>query len=248
MNRKYGWKPQLPDHRDHLLARRVAPRASSVDLRVHCPLVYDQGSLGSCTANAGCAAVEFDLLKQGIKDFTPSRLFAYYNERGMEGTLSEDAGGQLRDMAKTLAHQGVCHETSWPYDIAEFATRPLSACFHEALLHRIVSYAAVPQTRDDLQSTLAAGLPIIFGFSVFESFESQAVAHTGIVPMPSKTEDCLGGHAVMLVGYDDARSAYLVRNSWGASWGLNGYFWMPYAYAESRNLASDFWVLKQVES
>src|SRR5690242_13868381 len=99
-NQRYGWVPDLPDHRDHLYAAPIVHLQSlprSVDLTAACPPVYDQGQLGSCTANAIAGAIQFDRRKQGVSDFTPSRLFIYYNERDLEGTVDSDSGAQIRD-------------------------------------------------------------------------------------------------------------------------------------------------------
>jgi C1A family cysteine protease len=98
-----------------------------------------------------------------------------------------------------------------------------------------------------IQGCLASGYPVVFGFSVYESFETQEVARSGVVPLPKKGEKQLGGHAVLAVGYDDTAQSFIVRNSWGPSWGQDGYFTMPYAYVTSGQLASDFWALYTVE-
>lgn len=245
--RPYGWKRDLPDKRDVKIVHEfkgVLPAHS--DLRAQCPVTYDQLQEGSCTANGLVGCHEFDLLKQGLKDFRGSRNFVYWNERALEGTTGHDAGASIRDGAKVMSHLGVCDEKLWPYDVTRFTVRPSKAAFKAALEHRAVSYASVPQSHDALRRTLAGGLPIVFGFSVYESFESDQVARDGVVPMPAPHESILGGHAVMLVGYDDANQRYRVRNSWGASWGDGGYCTMPYAYIEDPDLADDFWVLREV--
>jgi C1A family cysteine protease len=246
---KFGWIPDLPDMRDHLFAAPQAVLAklpAKVDLRAHCPVVYDQGQLGSCTGNAIAAAVQFDRMKQGATpDFVPSRLFIYYNERVMEHTTPQDAGAQIRDGIKSIAKVGVCPEaTDWPYDIAKFAMKPPNQAFSDALQHTAVSYTRLINTLPQMKGCLAAGYPFVFGFSVYESFESPAVAKKGKVPMPKPGERQLGGHAVMAVGYDDAQKRFIVRNSWGPNWGMAGYFTMPYAYLTDSNLADDFWTVR----
>ena len=246
----YGWVPDVPDNRDVLFAAPTGVMASlppSTDLRAGCPDVYDQGQLGSCTANAIGAAFEFEQKKQGLADFMPSRLFIYYNERSIEGTVDSDSGAMIRDGMKTLDKLGVCPETDWPYDITKFHDKPTDACFTEAATHQALVYRAVLQDLHQLQSCLASGYPIVFGFSVYESFESQDVARSGVVPLPKQGEKQLGGHAVLAVGYDDGDQAFWVRNSWGGGWGQKGYCKMPYAYLTSSGLASDFWALYTVE-
>ena len=250
---RYGWIPDLPDARDHVYA---APRAfmgrrlpTQVDLRPHCPPVYDQGQLGSCTANAIGAAIQFDRMKQNLTpDFVPSRLFIYYNERVIERTVSTDSGAQIRDGIKSVAKQGVCPEPDWPYDISKFTVRPPQTDYKEALENRAVSYSRLTHNLNLLKGCVASGYPFVFGFTVYESFESQAVANSGVVPMPSPTEETLGGHAVLAVGYDDSTQRFIIRNSWGTGWGMNGYFTMPYGYVTDANLADDLWTIRLIAS
>ena len=258
---RYGWTPDLPDARDHLFAAPAIALAAlppSADLRSQCPPVYDQEQIGSCTANAIGAAFEFETTKQGLTDFMPSRLFIYYNERAMEGTIGTDSGAQIRDGVKSVAKLGVCPETEWPYDgrpadsSGAFpagdpaAEKPTDACYKDALNHTATTYSRVVRDLDQMRGCLAAGYPFVFGFTVYESFESSAVAKTGVVPMPAPDEQVLGGHAVLAVGYDDSAQTFMVRNSWGTGWGQAGYFTMPYAYLTTRGLSSDFWTIRIV--
>ena len=246
---RYGWIPDLPDHRDHLYAApppRLQALPASVDMRPQCPPVYDQGQLGSCTANSIGGAIEFDQMKEQQTAFVPSRLFIYYNERDIEGTVSSDSGAQIRDGIKTVAQLGVCPETEWPYDITQFAVKPAQQCYTDAAQHKVASYQRVIQDLNQFKGCLADGYPFVFGFSVYESFESQAVATSGHAPMPAPSEQQLGGHAVCCVGYDDSNQWFIVRNSWGSTWGLQGYFTLPYAYLIQRGLASDFWTIRLV--
>ncbi len=247
--KRYGWKPDLPDHRDFLF---TAPKAvklpPSIDLRAQCPAVVDQGQLGSCTANAIAGAYQFEELKQKkANNFPPSRLFIYYNERAIEGTTKYDSGAAIRDGIKTISKQGVCSEPEWPYIISKFKTKPSQQCYADAARNLALKYMSVSQTLDQMKSCLALGYPFVFGFSVYASFESAQVARTGIVPMPQSSEAQLGGHAVMTVGYDDSQQWFVVRNSWGRSWGVGGYCFMPYSYLNSPQLASDFWTIRLVE-
>lgn len=248
--RGYGWIPDRPDQRDFLYS---APPAflqalpAKVDLRPQCLAVYDQGRLGSCTANAVGGAIQFDQMKERLPQiFIPSRLFIYYNERVLENSVDSDAGAMLRDGIKTVARQGVCPETLWPYVISKFKLKPTSACYAEAAKHTALSYQRLVQTLAQMQSCLASGYPFVFGFTVYESFDSAEVARTGHAPLPSAREKVLGGHAVCAVGYDDAARVFFCRNSWGTRWGMRGYFTMPYSYLTSRDLASDFWTIRTV--
>jgi C1A family cysteine protease len=248
---RFGWIPDLPDHRDLVYAappRTLAALPPSADLRSACPPVYDQGNLGSCTANAIAAALEFDQLKERAPEvFVPSRLFIYYNERAMEGTVDEDAGAMIRDGIKSVAKKGAPPEPLWPYVVSRFRRKPAAKAFRAATSHQAVLYQRVTPQAADLKACLAGGFPFVFGFAVYESFESDTVARNGRVPMPGAGEELLGGHAVMAVGYDDASARFIVRNSWGASWGMSGYFTMPYAYVTDQNLCDDFWTIRSVE-
>jgi C1A family cysteine protease len=245
----YGWVPDLPDHRDILYTavRKVpAKLPPAADLRSLCSKVEDQGELGSCTANALAGALEFLEKKDRIPYIDLSRLFIYYNERVIEHTTKSDSGAMLRDGIKTLAKQGVCSETKWPYTISKFQVKPTASCYKEALTHQITSYQRL-QTLDEMRACLAEGFPFVFGFTVYESFESQRVAQSGVVSMPQPGERVVGGHAVVAVGYDDSKKRFTVRNSWGKSWGLKGYFTMPYDYLADRDLSDDFWVIRRGE-
>lgn len=248
---RYGWIPDLPDHRDFLYAAPIPTlRAlpTSVDLRPQCPPVYDQGQLGSCTGNAIAGAIHFDRLKQKLDpNFAPSRLFIYYNERDMEGTVDTDSGAQIRDGMKSVSQQGACSEEVWPYDISKFAIKPSQNGYDTALQHKAKVYSRLSHDLAQMKGCLASGFPFVFGFAVYESFESSEVAQTGHAPMPGPADALIGGHAVVAVGYDDSVQVFFVRNSWGDGWGMKGYFTLPYAYLTQRNLSSDFWTIRTVE-
>jgi C1A family cysteine protease len=243
---RYGWNPDLPDHRDQVYSAPTTISVSpAVDLRGSCPPVYDQGQLGSCTANAIAGAIEFDRKKQRLSDFVPSRLFIYYNERVMEGTVGSDSGAQIRDGIKSVNKIGAPPETDWPYVIAKFTDKPPPKAYTDAKLDRAIQYQKIVQTLAQLQGCLASGFPYVFGFTVYESFESPTVARTGIMPMPAPGEKKVGGHAVMAVGYNTATRMTIVRNSWGSSWGQSGYFMMPFEFMLSPN-CSDIWTIRSV--
>jgi len=242
----YGWLPDLPDHRDFLYAA-IAPKVvrlpQKIDLQRQCSPVEDQGNLGSCTANSLVGALEFLEKKDGARF---SRLFVYYNERAIEGTVDQDSGAFIRDGIKSLAKQGVCPEEQWPYRIATFRRKPSRGCYTAAKKYRITSYHRIT-TVDQMRTCLADGFPFVFGFTVYDSFESSTVAKSGVLNLPTAKERVVGGHAVMSAGYDDAEQRFFIRNSWGSDWGKKGYFTIPYAYLSSRNLSDDFWTIRASE-
>jgi C1A family cysteine protease len=247
-----GWIPDLPDHRDHLYA--ASPIAmtkipASVDLRKACPSVYNQGNLGSCTANAIAAAFEFEQGKQGEQEFVPSRLFIYYNERAMEHTINSDSGAQIRDGIKSVNKLGVCPESLWTYDDGpeKFKQKPSSASYTSALKNQLLSYKRLMQSLVQMKACLAEGYPFVFGFTVYDNIFAPSVAKTGHLPLPKITDHIQGGHAVMAVGFDDKNNWFIVRNSWGEQWGMSGYFTMPYEYLTNSDLAADFWTIRLVE-
>lgn len=250
MGHSYGWVPSPPDPRDYDLspseAEQALPLPAEFSLRSHMPPVYDQGQLGSCTANAIGGSVEYQQMRQGEVEATPSRLFIYWNERKIEGTVNQDAGAVIRDGMKVVATIGAPPESDWPYDIAKFREKPPAQAFTDAKLHEATVYGRVTQTQLALQTSIHNHRPVVFGFTVYESFESQAVADNGIVPMPRSGEQILGGHAVLAVGWKPINGDlyFECRNSWGPDWGDAGYFWMPAAYLEDSSLASDLWHIK----
>jgi C1A family cysteine protease len=248
---RFGWVPDLPDARDFLFSAPedvLTKLPKKVDLRSKMPPVYDQGQLGSCTANAIGAAFEFEQVEQGQQDFMPSRLFIYYNERALEGTVATDSGAMIRDGMKTVSKLGVCDETTWPYDIPKFTQKPPKKAYDEASKHQALVYRRVLPNLHQMQGCLASGYPFVFGFSVYESFMSPEVAKTGEVPLPPRGEQLIGGHAVVAVGYDDSIQRFIVRNSWGTQWGMKGYCTMPYGYLTDPQLARDFWAIYTVET
>ena len=255
---KLGWLPDLPDERDYVYQAPLKLRSASdfpdkVDLRKLCPPVQPQGPLSGCTAHALLAAVEYCKRFQGQKGTKRlSRLFLYYNERAMMNTIYSDSGAYLRDGVKCLNKQGVCLEKDWPYSSntrpgAKYTQKPPKECYKAAEECQILSYWRVDPNLFNIRACLADKFPIVFGFSVYESFMSEEVSQTGIMPMPEKGEAMLGGHAVMAVGYDNERRLLLVRNSWGTKWGEKGYFWMPYDYITKTKNCSDFWTIRMVE-
>lgn len=251
----YGWKPDIPDIRDRVLNIQrlgIVSLPPKIDLSVLFPMwaVYDQGKLGSCTANAIAAALQFDSMKQLEDAPMLSRLFIYYNERVIEQTTQFDSGAQIRDGIKSVNEQGAPPEVIWAYDISRFTDTPPDDVYDVAKKHEAVEYSRVDSSNiENIKTVLAAGFPIVFGFTVYDNFESPSLRQKGFyLSLPTDEMQVIGGHAVVAVGYDDTKDdGYVkVRNSWGSQWGLGGYYWMPYAYLTDNNLATDFWVVSKV--
>ena len=245
--RHFGAHRDAPDSRDRAYqspSHILKDLPHSVDLRPNCPPVYDQRPLQSCTANAA-AAIEFERMRRGLKPgFTPSRLFIYYNERKLLGTENQDAGAPLREAIKVLAKHGDCPEPHWPYDPAKVNVTPPAPCYSQALKYKDLVYERLPQDLAAMRACLASGSPFVLTFAIYSGAETEAAQRSNTFPLPKADEKLLGNHAVMAVGYDHAHERFLMRNSWGPSWGMQGHFWLPYAYAQDPKLAGDFWTLR----
>lgn len=230
--------------RIHAKDKKLLPRKaklvklpSLVDLRSKMPPVYDQGELGSCTANALCAAFQYI-----VPTFQGSRLFLYYNERKLENDIPDDAGAYLQDGIQCLQTFGLCPESEWPYDISQFAVKPPQQCYIDALNDKAVEVHNINNDMNSMKHCLHSGFPFVVAIAIYPEFESIDVAITGVVSMPSN-EESLGGHAVLVCGYNDLTQQWIVRNSWGASWGDKGYFYLPYKYLLDSSLATDLWCI-----
>lgn len=259
--RKYNRVPDKKDERDwkysaHLMAAKLTlPKHK--DLRPYCSRVVDQGAIGSCTGNAIAGALEYMELREqrykklGALTFDPvkfypfSRLFIYYNERVIENTIYEDAGAEIRDGIKVVAQVGACRERVWGYSESLLFKKPTLSAYAEAAQHKASKYFRIDGGLTEMKHCLANGYPFVFGFMVYDFFESEEMATQGVLKMPQPYESPVGGHAVLAVGYDDAKQVMIVRNSWGEQWGMGGYFTMPYQYIADSRLADDFWTIRK---
>jgi C1A family cysteine protease len=264
----YGWRMSPPDAKDALYAfdetTLVGDIPAEVDPRgTYMPPVYDQGDLGSCTANAVAAATQADMHIDGMPydKHRPARLLVYWMERKIEGDLGQgDTGAFGRDGFKAIQTMGWVAERDYKYVTSKYADTPSSKILAEALAQKYPKqYGPVAQTQSAIQAALANKQTVAFGFTVYDSFEASDTMSSGIVPMPNTArEQVLGGHETLIVGYLQSHPGYaLVRNSWGKDVytdldGANeyggGYFLMPWAYITNPSLASDFrtWLRPQV--
>lgn len=264
--RRYGNIRDVIDPRDHTafkLSRPPASLPSKVDLEPNTGPVKDQGNLGCCSGFAGTGGREFLYRAYHeyeadkttpIHDFVLSPMFLYYKERELEGTITQDAGAQIRSVVYCLNHFGLCLETEDRYAPVKFSVPPTSDQLAEGLKYKSGAYHRIIGGVMEMKACLASppfGYPIVQGIAVFDSFESDEVAKTGLMPIPDvNKEHMLGGHATLVIGYDDSVrcpntesiGAFKVRNSWGRDWGQNGNFWMPYEFAANSQLLWDAWM------
>lgn len=272
-----GWLPDYPDFRDYTAEHEsIAPMLKkanvseplkapphAVDLRAWCSPIENQGALGSCTANAGVGVVEYYERRAFGRFIDASRLFLYKTTRSLMHAAG-DTGAYLRTTMGALALFGIPPEEYWPYNVAGFDNEPSAFCYSFAQNYQAIQYVrldpagtARPALLNKIKTYLAAGLPPMFGFTVYSSIWN--VGANGAIPFPCPGERSVGGHAIVAVGYDDAieirnpncnapatRGALLIRNSWGTGWGDHGYGWLPYDYV-LRGLAVDWWVLLKNE-
>jgi len=277
-----GWMRDLPDFRDYttstdeiasiLNARPVgdticaeAPQLDArVDLRAYCSPIEDQRNIGSCTANAAVGIVEYFERRAFGKHLDGSRLFVYKATRNLLG-MTGDTGAWLRSAMGALCSFGVPPERYWPYDTTKFDVEPpafvyaLGQAYQAEKFYRLDPAATRPEDLlENIKKHLQAGIPSMFGFTVYDSIAQANGAGKGKIPFPESSDRVAGGHAIAVVGYDDAleikhasastptRGALIIRNSWGTGWGDGGYGYLPYEYV-LRRLAVDWWVLIKSE-
>lgn len=212
------------------------------------PAIRDQGTLGSCTQNAGAAAMGFVYsVTTGKPDPLFSRLFGYYYTRvGLGGVpATEDSGCNVRDVFRAYRRWGLCLEQTWPYDITRFSETPPMSARAAALEHQALKFYAC-LTPHAIKKSIADGWPVIFGFDCFESILALETTKTGIIQMPRAGEGSLGGHCMLIDGYDDATQMFTGQNSWGVQWGAAGRFFLPYAYF-TQGYAADAHTLRALE-
>lgn len=258
-NNRYGWLPDRPDANDYPVPEKYkAIRIpSSIDLRASgfTSRIKDQDGLGSCTGNGIARNFEFAMRRQGQVMSDRSRLFIYYLEREMEGTINSDSGAFIRDGLKVVEKFGAPSEELWPYNVPAFMQRPPQQAFDEALTHQALSYHSVKSnSMRAVKQVLAAGSPIVLGFSVYRFFEDTGPTGEVRIPSdPSQYGSLLGGHCVAIEGYDQLkinpkRTVYGIgANSWSETWGDKGYFYMPLKWLCDLRNADDFWTILIVE-
>lgn len=257
--RYLGRRPDGADPRDLRFAAVHAARVdlpARVSLRKQLPPAFDQGTIGSCGPQSGCAMMvhQFPELRELF-----SRNQVYYSVRDMQGDVFTDSGVETRNVLKVLTKVGAAYERSWSYGKDTLFKKPPAPVLVEASQHRLESYSRL-QTEDDYLGCLADGYTFVLGFTCFESFDGDVIARTGVMSMPDpKREKEIGGHDVLVVGYntnfkksDVFKKSEIdpalvedtmleIRNSWGTGWGDHGHFWMPLSYALNASTGGDAW-------
>jgi C1A family cysteine protease len=248
----HGYKRGYHDPRDLPFSAHPAPAGrtplpkTATTRTIYKPPIRNQLSIGSCTANAGCAAAGF-LYHVETKKADPrfSRLDLYAITRELEGTpLTEDSGASVRDVFKAMARFGVCLEHTWPYIETRFDVQPSRLAMAEARHHKAITYLRC-QSLTDIKQSIADGFPVIGGFTCYESIDSDATSQTGDIYLPQPGEPVVGGHCVMFDSFDDVTSYLGFQNSWGPEWGTGGYGRLPYGYVTG-GYAEDFWTIRRI--
>lgn len=239
-NKKYKVTASPKDWRDLYYNFDRIPLKESVDLKDWSSGIHEQSSLGSCAAQAVVSAYELLMKKENPKQYVPlSELFAYFNARLIEGDVSEDSGAYIRDVIKGIAQFGICTESAWPYNVGKFAITPSIESYNEAKSRTVKNYYRLNGLSDILDA-LNADYPVTFGMHVYPQFALMEYHGETKVAMPNDNEEPLGGHAMMLVGYDLPRQLVLAQNSFGPYWGDQGRCWIPFDYI--KNETFDSWI------
>uniref|UniRef100_A0A6C0DC88 Peptidase C1A papain C-terminal domain-containing protein n=1 Tax=viral metagenome TaxID=1070528 RepID=A0A6C0DC88_9ZZZZ len=239
---KLNYKFQKEDSRDLQFDHKLLPTNSVTNYNLNITKIYDQGQLGSCVSNA--IALVINYINNTI---LPSRLYIYFNGRAIsiDENIRDDTGLVVRDGCKSVSKYSVCSEINWPYNINVYSIMPSLSSYNSTYNLPNFTYYALTQTATAIQAALQANNPVIFGFTVYSSFMSRAVASTGIVPMPNThTETIAGGHCTVMCGFNSVTKMFKCVNSWGTNWGDRGFFYMPYAYILNPSLTSDLWIIK----
>lgn len=242
---RFHWTRDKVDIRDYKYVPTKAKVSNIKDLRVYCSPIENQGNLGSCTGQAIAGAIEL-LNKRNKKPNDISRLFIYYYERQLINTINYDSGAYIRDGIKVTSKQGAPIEPLWPYIINKYRIQPNATAIKDAAKRKVTLYERVADFNGCIDA-ISNGFPVVVGFDVYSSFNN--IGRSGIMTYPNvNVERQLGGHAVLLVGYDNNKGYFIARNSWGAGWGDKGYFYMPFDVIQNTSMSADFWVIKSVNN
>jgi len=214
------------------------PKLNYIDLRPKFNEIFDQGKIGSCTANALTSIFEYDKT-----NFKGSRLFLYYNERIYINETHKDEGAYLSDGIISLKSQGICEEKYHPYIISNVFKEPSKEAYENAKRYYVLEAFNISNDINEIKNWLIRNEPIAIGIAIYSNFMN---SKTGIIGIPKETDDYMGGHAVIICGFDDKNKRFIMRNSWGIYWGDKGYFYLPYDYISNKELCGDLWIITRV--
>jgi C1A family cysteine protease len=207
------------------------------------PPIDDQLSLGACSADAIVAAIEYKR-----PELVGSRLFVYYNERLLTQRVSFDSGSSIKTGMIAVSIYGVCEESLYPYRVDHFTEEPSAEAYANGLLHRVTKYSQIDLDMNAMKNCLAGGTPFIASIIIYSSFQRKSDEDLCMITMPGSKEENLRGHAVLICGYDDSKQSWILRNSWGTSWGAKGYCYLPYVYLLDSSLCSECWAINSVSA
>lgn len=251
-HRLTGWIQDTAGIADPSIARlrlSAGTIAAQSDLRAQMPPVYDQGQVGSCTGNGIAAILDYARRKQNsrLRWCSPSRLFIYFEERRIEGTINEDAGAMIRTGIDVITDTGVCRESRWPYIERNWPVKPSARAYADACNYQALhGYKCDNGDARSIRLALSNGYPVVFGSLLYSGIDRVDRWHPTL-EMPRKGESPAGGHCMVIVGHNDTTRTYIVRNSWGIRWCLDGHFYVPYDYIHSRRLTGDCWVIDRAK-
>ena len=243
-----GYKKSSYDPRDYMIKRTKSAFTnlpSHYDsISKHIPEVTDQGETSSCTLHASVMAMRYERIIHKLKDERLSRMFGYYMVRLLENDVDKDDGAEIRDVFKVLNTYGLPPESEWAFEMDNLYKQPPQNVMTDAKNIKASMYYNVKQTLNDFKACMFEGYPVVFGTDLYDAFESDAVAKSGLVPLPNWKDTPIGGHALLCVGYDDSKKLFKVLNSWSDTWGDHGYCYFPYDYLMNPDHTSDVWTLR----
>ena len=236
-----------PSAAPKLQTENAGPLPERADLRAFCSPVENQGTVGSCAANAVVGALEYHQRLAGRAVTDLSRLYVYYNARKIGGTTDQDSGTFIHHVMASVLAFGACPERAWPYQDDMWPVEPIKACYESAEQFGAISYARTG-VGIGCKAAVANGLPVVFGTSLPQDMLMVEARDTGAIESPRGAwPQPSGGHAMLIVGYDDKRGAWLVRNSWGSDWGEQGHLWIAYDVMEHYSHPHAFWTIGAIE-
>jgi len=212
-----------------------------INLKSKFPNVYDQGKIGSCTAIALCSIYEYD-----TTNFIGSKLFLYYNERLLINQTENDSGAYIKDGIECLKTYGICEEKYWKYTIDNLFKEPSKEAYNNAKNNYLIEGINIPNELEIIKYWLNKNEPIALSIAIYSNFMNFSSARTGKIGIPRENDKFIGGHAIVLCGYDENKKEFILRNSWGIYWGDNGYFYLPYDYITNKDLCNDLWIIRKI--